>query len=129
MQSIALTGLSSQVLRNLQENHIKTIEIRSPHNFISVNVTNVGDFVFLTRTSISDITNGTIGLIARITQRQIAIQRVMQHTADIFEEYEIFTARLQVELQGMGRVRKVGDIMVGKPCLVEVDRVTYLEAK
>ena len=129
MQYIALTGISSQVLRDLQENHIRTIEIRSPHNFYSVYATDVEDLIFLTKTSYSDIRSGTIGLIARITQRQIAIQRIMEKTDMIIEEYELFTARLQLKLQGIGRVRNIGDIMVGKPCIVEVDRVTYLEAK
>lgn len=129
MQYIALTGILPHVLKELQENYIRTIEIRSPHNFVSVNAMDVGDLIFLTKTSYSDITGGTFGIIARVTQRQIAIHRIMQRTDEISEECETFAARLQLELQGLGRVRKIEKIVVGRPIVVDADRVTYLEGR
>jgi hypothetical protein len=129
MQYAALTGISSYVLKDLQDNHVRTIEIHSPHNFITIHTIEAGDMVFITKTSHSDIKIGTIGLIARVNQRQIAMQRVMQRTEELYEEYETFTARLQLELGGLGRVRRLENVFIGKPCVVEVDTVTYLEAK
>jgi len=129
MQYAALTGISSHVLKDLQDNRIRTIEIHSPHNFFTIYSIEVGDKVFVTKTSHSDIKIGTIGLIARVNQRQIAMQRVMQRTEELYEEYETFTARLQLELGGLGRVRRLENVLIGKPCVIEVDTVTHLEAK
>ena len=129
MQYMAITGILSNVLTELQENRIKSIEIHSPHNFFTIHDAEIGSLVFLTKTSFSDISTGTYGLIARINQKQIAIHRVTQSTDVIYEEYETYAARLQLELYGLGRVRKVEQLTLGKPCIVEVDKVTYLEAK
>lgn len=129
MQYVALTGISSQVLKELQDNRIRTIEIRSPHNFFSVHTTEVGDFVFLTKSSYGDIRTGTLGLIARIKERNISMHRILHRTDEIFEECETFAARLQLELQGIGRVRKSDESALGQPLIVDADRVTYLEAR
>ena len=129
MQYIALTGISSQVLKELQDNRIRTIEVYSPHNFFSVYNTNVGDFIFLTKSSYDDIKVGTIGMLARIKERKITMHRLVHRTDDILEEYETFAARLQLELQGIGRVRTVHEAVMGKPFIVEADSVTYLEAR
>jgi len=129
LQYMALTGISSHVFRDLQENRIKTIEIHSPHNFFTIHDAEIGVLVFLTKTSFSDISTGTYGLIARINQKQIAIHRVTQSNDIMYEEYETYAARLQLELYELGRVRKVEQVTIGKPCIVEVDKVTYLEAK
>jgi hypothetical protein len=129
MQYIAITGISSQVLKELQDNRVRTIEIRSPHNFFSVHATNPGDMVFLTRSSYDDINTGTIGLLARIRGRQVSMHRILHNSDEIFEECETFAARLQLELEGIGRVRKVEETTLGKPFVVEADKVTYLEAR
>ena len=129
LQYMALTGILSSVLRDLQENRIKSIVIHSPHNFFTIHDAEIGALVFLTKTSFTDISTGTYGLIAKINQKQIAIHRVTQSTDVLYEEYETYTARLQLELCGLGRVRKVEQLTIGKPCIVEVDKVTYLEAK
>lgn len=129
MKYIALTGISSQVLKELQDNRIRTLEIRSPHNFYSVHGSDVGDLVLLTRTSYNDVRAGTIGMIARIREKQVAIHHLMQITEDVFEECETFSTRLQLELKSIGRVRKVEENVLGKPFIVEADEVTYLEAR
>jgi hypothetical protein len=126
---MALTGISSQVLTDLQNNRIRSIEIHSPHNFFTIHDAETGSLVFLTKISYSDINTGTIGLIARINQRQIAIHRIVQSTDQIYEEYETYAARLQLELRGIGRVRRIEQADIGKPYIVEVDEVNYLEAK
>ncbi len=68
-------------------------------------------------------------MIARINRRQIAIHRLVQSTDQIYEEYETYAARLQLELRGIGRVRRIEQAVIGKPYIVEVDEVNYLEAK
>jgi hypothetical protein len=129
MKYIALTGISSQVLKELQDNRIRTLEIRTPHNFFSVHSSDVGDLVLLTRTSYNDVRAGTIGMIVRIRTKQVAIHHLMQITEDVFEECETFSTRLQLELKGVGRVRKVEESVLGKPFIVEADEVRYLEGR
>jgi hypothetical protein len=129
MQYIAITGISSKVLKELQDNRSRTIEIRSPHNFFSVHATNPGDMIFLTRSSYDDINTGTIGLLAKIKGRQVSIHRILHKSEEIFEECETFAARLQLELEGIGRVRKVEETTLGKPVVVDANKVTYLEAR
>ncbi|MCL7414606.1 MAG: DUF473 domain-containing protein [ANME-2 cluster archaeon] len=129
MQYVAITGISSQVLKDLQENRIRTIEIHSPHNFFSVYSTDVGDLIFLTKSSYDDIKAGTIGMLARIKERQVAMHRLVHRSGEMFEEGETFAARLQLELQGIGRVRTVNKAVMGQPFLVDADSVTYLEAR
>lgn len=129
MQYIALTGISSQVLKDLQENRIRTIEIHSPHNFISVYNTEVGDLIFLTKSSYSDIKAGTIGVLIKIKEKHVSMHRLVSRSEEMFEECETFAARLQLQMQGIARVRKVGDIVMGSPLFVDADSVTYLEAK
>lgn len=129
MKYIILTGISSQVLKELQDDRIRTIEIRSPHNFYSVHGSDVGDLVFLTRTSYHDVKAGTLGLIARIKNRQVAMHRITHMTNEVLEECETFSARLQLELKGIGRVRKILEFDLEKPFVVEADEVTYLEGR
>ncbi|MDF1557272.1 MAG: DUF473 domain-containing protein [ANME-2 cluster archaeon] len=129
MQYVVLTGISSRVLKDLQENRIRTIEIRSPHNFFSVYNTEVGDLIFLTKSSYDDIRTGTIGMLARIKERQVAMHRLVHRTDEMFEECETFAARLQLELQGIGRVHTVNKAVMGQPFLLDADSVTYLEAR
>lgn len=129
MKYITLTGISYQVLKELQDNRIRTLEIRSPHNFYSVHGSDVGDLIFLTRTSYQDVKAGTLGLIARIRSRQVAMHRFMHMADEVLEESETFSARLQLELKGLGRVRKIGELVLEKPFIVEADEVTYLEGR
>ena len=129
MKYIILTGISSQVLKELQDDRIRTLEIRSPHNFYSVHGSDVGDLVFLTRTSYHDVKAGTLGLIARIKNKQVAMHRIMHMTNEVLEECETFSARLQLELKGIGRVRKIGEFVLEKAFVVEADEVTYLEGR
>ncbi|MCL7413234.1 MAG: DUF473 domain-containing protein [ANME-2 cluster archaeon] len=129
MQYIALTGISSQVLKELQENKIRTIEIHSPQNFISVYNTEVGDLIFLTKSSYNDINIGTIGLLAMIKERKISMHHFVSRSQEMFEEYETFTARVQLQVKGIARVRMVGVSVIGSPFFVDADSVTYLEAK
>ena len=62
MECVALTGISRQVIRELVTNGIRTLEIRSPHNFLALLHLSPGDVIFLTEASGPDIVNGTGGL-------------------------------------------------------------------
>ena len=129
MRHIALSGISLQVLRELEHDKIKTIEIRSPHNFMSALETDVGDVIFLTSTSQEDVRPGTVGLIAKINQKQIAMHRIVQRNMEFYEEAEFQLARLQLELKGHARVRRAECCALGEATVVEADEVRFFEGR
>ena len=129
MQYIVLSGISPNVLRDLEHNKIKTIEIRSPHNFLSALETNVGDVIFLTSTSLGDIRPGTAGVFARIREKQVAMHRVVQKTEEFYEEAEVQMARLQLEIKGHARVRRAQCCTIGEATVVDADEVQFFEGR
>lgn len=129
MRHIVLSGISHHVLRDLEHEKIKTIEIRSPHNFLSALETNVGDLIFLTTTSQEDMRPGTSGLIVRIREKQVSMHRVIQKTPESYEESEFQLARLQLEMRGRGRVRRAECCKLGEATLVDADEVLFFEGR
>ncbi len=129
MQYIVLSGISPQVLKELEHNKIKTIEIRSPHNFLSALETNAGDVIFLTSTSQMDVRPGTIGVIARIREKQVSMHRVIQKTEEFYEEAEVQLARLQLEMKGHARVRRAECCALGEATVVDADEVLFFEGR
>jgi hypothetical protein len=87
-----------------------------------------GDKIFLTEASAPDILLGTNGLIANVNEIQLITHRVIQSSEDYYEEREAQAARVQLQLSGMGRVRRVTSSEVGEPLELEVDQVKYCDA-
>jgi len=121
MECIALTGISNHVLRDLTNRVLRTIEIRSPHNFVSILHAEVGASVFLSSVSPDDITAGTTGIVARVQRRDISIQRMVQSNDFFFEEREMMMARVQLVATGAGRVRRIVRSEIGFAMVVSVD--------
>ena len=129
MRYVVLSGISQQVLRSLETNKVKTIEIRSPHNFLSALETNVGDMIFLTSTSLEDVRPGTTGIIAKINEKQIAMHRMVQRTEDFYEEAEVQIARLQLQMKGHARVRRAECCALGEATVVDADEMKFFEGR
>jgi hypothetical protein len=129
MRHIVLSGISHHVLSDLEHEKIKTIEIRSPHNFRSLLETKVGDLIFLTATSQEDMRPGTSGLIVRIREKQVSMHRVIQKTPEFYEESEFQLARLQLEMRGRGRVRRSECCTLGEATVVDADEVLFFEGR
>ncbi len=129
MRHVVLSGISPQVLHALEHEKIKTIEIRSPNNFLSVLQTEAGDSIFLTATSQQDVRPGTTGIIARIREKQVSMHRIVQRTPEIYEESEFQIARLQLEMRGRGRVRRAECCALGEATVVDADEVLFFEGR
>jgi hypothetical protein len=129
MRHIVLSGISHHVLRDLEHEKVKTIEIRSPHNFRSLLETNAGDLIFLTATSQEDLRPGTSGLIVRIREKQVSMHRLIQKTPELYEESEFQLARLQLEMRGRGRVRLAECCTLGEATVVDADEVLFFEGR
>lgn len=129
MHYVGLSGISPHKLKELEHETIKTIEVRSTHNFLSALETNVGDVIFLTSTSLGDVRPGTTGVIAKILEKQIAMHRVIQRKEMFYEEAEVQMARLQLELKGHARVRRVECCALGEATVVEADELLFFEGR
>ncbi len=129
MRHIVLSGISHQVLKDMEHDKIKTIEIRSPHNFLSVLETDVGDVIFLTSTSLADVRPGTTGIIAKIREKQVSMHRMVHKNMEFYEEAEVQMARLQLEMRGYARVRRVECCALGEATVVEADEVRFFEGR
>lgn len=129
MRYIVLSGISHHVIKELEHEKIKTVEIRSPHNFRSVLETEAGDTIFLTSGSQEDIRAGTQGLIVRIREKQVSMHRVIQKTPDAYEESEFQLARLQLEMKGHARVRRNEICKLGAAMFVDADEVLNFEGR
>ena len=126
---IALTGLARHVMKELTASKVRTVEIRSPNNFFTLLNVQPGDRVFLTESSAPDIVPGTGGLIAAIRALQIITHRTVQSSEDYYEEREAQAARAQLQLVGVGRVRKITNFEPGTPLMLDVDEVRYCDAR
>lgn len=129
MNYIVLSGISLMALRNLEQNKVKTIEIRSPHNFLSALETEVGDIIFLTMTSMEDVGVGTTGMIAKILEKQVSMHRIVHKTDELFEEAEVQMARLKLEMKGHARVRRSICCKMGASVVVDADEMQFFEGR
>ena len=129
MEYVALTGIAENVMRELKNDTLRTVEIRSPHNFFTVLKLNLGDFVFLTHTSIQDLTSGTTGVVARIMKHQISTHRTLSSNETFYEERETTMARIQLDPRAWARVRKVYSNDIGEITRVEAELISCYEAR
>lgn len=115
MEYIALTGIADSLIEILKKHHLRTLEIRSPQNFVGVLGLNAGDNVLLTSTSLQDLTNGTQGLVAKVVKKQISVHSIVSSNDFYIEEREAMSARIQLQCRCMARVRNVISNELGKP--------------
>lgn len=129
MEYIALTGISESVIEILKKNHLRTLEIRSPQNFLGILELNAGDSVLLTSASFQDLMDGTSGLIVKILQRQVSMHSIVSSNDYYVEEREAVSARVQLECKCMARVKSVISNEVGKPVRVDAREIACYEAR
>jgi hypothetical protein len=126
---VALAGIARHVMKELLAARVRTVEIRSPNNFMALLNTKPGDKIFLTESSAPDILLGTNGLIASVMGIHMITHRTIQSNEDYYEEREAQAARVQLQLAGVGRVRRVSSSKVGELLELEVDQVGYCDAR
>lgn len=129
MEYIALTGIADSLIEVLKKHHFRTLEIRSPQNFVGVLGLNVGDNVLLTSTSLQDLMDGTQGLIAKVVQKQISVHSIVSSNDFYVEEREAVSARIQLQCRCMARVRNVISSELGKPIRVDAREISCYEAR
>jgi hypothetical protein len=126
---VALTGLARHVIKELLAARVRTVEIRSPNNFFALLSVQPQERIFLTEASAPDIVPGTNGLIASVRGLQTITHRTVQSSEDYYEEREAQAARVQLQMVGVGRVRKITSFEPGSPLTLDVDEARYCDAR
>ena len=129
MEYIALTGIADSLIEILKKHNLRTLEIRSPQNFVGVLGLSAGENVLLTSTSLQDLTDGTPGLIARVVQKQVSVHSILSSNDLYIEEREAMSARIQLECRCMARVKNVVSNELGKPVRVDAREISCYEAR
>ncbi|MCO5383087.1 MAG: DUF473 domain-containing protein [Methanosarcina barkeri] len=129
MEYIALTGIADSLIEILKKHHLRTLEIRSPQNFVGVLGLSAGENILLTSTSLQDLTDGTQGLIAKVVQKQVSVHSIHSSNDLYIEEREAMSARIQLECRCMARVRNVVSNELGKPVRVDAREISCYEAR
>lgn len=129
MEYIALTGIADSLIEILKKHNLRTLEIRSPQNFVGVLGLSAGENVLLTSTSLQDLTDGTQGLIAKVVQKQVSVHSILSSNDLYIEERETMSARIQLECRCMARVRNVVSNELGKPVRVDAREISCYEAR
>jgi len=128
MRCVAITGISSEVMDELAKGSVRTLEIQSPHNFFAVLSMEVGDTVFLTSTSMRDVSAGTRGIVANVVEKSVFMHRTFQCIGLHQEECEHMCAQIQLRPRSHALVRSVEPLRVGEPLVVEVGEIPYFDA-
>ncbi|AKB17378.1 MULTISPECIES: DUF473 domain-containing protein [unclassified Methanosarcina] len=129
MEYTALTGIADSLIEILKKHELRTLEIRNPQNVFGVLGLNAGDSVFLTSTSLQDLTDGTQGLIAKVVQKQVSFHSFVSSNDVYLEERETLSVRIQLECRCMARVRNVISNDIGKIVRVDVREISCYEAR
>jgi hypothetical protein len=130
MRHLALTGISKESIDDLARKRIRTFELRSAHNIPIVFEAHVGDDLFVTDASRHDLSIGTTGVLARVRDKTISMQKVRHRTGDFYEEREVMSARVQLELREQTcRLRAIEDEGPGKILTVETAEVCHYEGR
>ncbi|MBP2031325.1 hypothetical protein J2755_002288 [Methanohalophilus levihalophilus] len=129
MEYKTLTSISYSAMQDLKDHMLRTIEIRSPQNFLASLDLEVGEEIFLTSTSTQDLTPGTMGIIGSVTQHQVATHRIVNSNDSYYEERETTMIRIQIRPRCVGRVRKVLSNQIGHVTVTEAEAVSFYDAR
>ena len=130
MRHLALTGISKDRIDDLVRKRVRTFELRSAHNIPIVFKARVGDEIFITDASRQDLSAGTTGVLARVRDKTISMQKVSHRTGDFYEEREVMTARIQLELRERTcRLRAIKDEGAGEAVTVDTAEVCHYEGR
>lgn len=121
MNCYALTGISPEVIRELQKGKPRTIELQSTHNVVTLAGLEPGAAVFMTSVDLEDISPGDTGIIVELISVNITMKRIVEFTQGLhYEERERMSARIKVRCIGSSTVKTVSLESMIRPVSVEV---------
>jgi hypothetical protein len=121
MNCYALTGISPEVIRELQKGRPRTLELQSTHNVVTLAGLEPGSSVFMTSVDLEDISPGDTGIIVELISVNITMKRIVEFTQGLhYEERERMSARIKVKCIGSSTVKTVSLESMIRPVSVDV---------
>jgi uncharacterized protein len=123
MKCAALTSISPDLIRDLKTGRPRTIELQSTHNIITIEGVEPGpeSHIFLTSTTIEDLSPGDAGICVYVLAVNITMKRVVEFGhGTYYEERERLSARVQVKYCASSVIKEVYYQGICKPVAVEV---------
>jgi hypothetical protein len=121
MNCYALTGISSEVIRELQQGKPRTLELQSAHNVVTLASLEPGSAVFMTSIDLEDLSAGDTGIIVELMSVAIMMKRMVEFTQGLhYEERERMSARIKVRCIGSSTVKSVSQESMIRPVAVDV---------
>jgi hypothetical protein len=121
MNFYALTGISPEVIRELQRGKPRTLELQSTHNVVTLAGLDPGAAVFITSTDLEDLSPGDTGIIVELLSVSIMMKRMVEFTQGYhYEERERMSARIKVRCIGSSTVKNVSMESMIRPVTVDV---------
>jgi hypothetical protein len=121
MNCYALTGISLEVIRELQRGKPRTLELQSTHNVVTLAGIEPGASVFMTSVDLEDLGSGDTGIIVELMSVTIMMKRMVEFTQGLhYEERERMSARVKVRCTGSSTVKNVVKESMIQPVSVDV---------
>lgn len=129
MKLPALTGISNESIQDLLKHHIRTFEIRSAHNLVIFSEIGLGDNLFITDAVPPDVIPGLCGHIVQVRGVDVHMNRMTLSTPLDHEERETMSARVQLLVHAIGKVRDVYQVEPYKPIYVDAIEIKHCDAR
>jgi uncharacterized protein len=123
MKCAALTGISPELIKDLKAGRLRTIELQSTHNIITIEGVAPGPdtHIFLTSTDLEDLGPGDSGICVYVLATNIMMKRIVEFShGSYYEERERMAARVQVKYCASSVIKEVFFEGLCKPVSVEV---------
>jgi hypothetical protein len=121
MNCYALTGISPEVIRELQKGKPRTLELQSTHNVVTLAGLEPGAAVFMTSVDLEDLSSGDNGIIVELMSVSITMKRIVEFSQGLhYEERERMSARIKVRCVGSSTVKNVSIESMIRPVSVDV---------
>lgn len=129
MNCYALTGISPEVIGELQRGKPRTLELQSTHNVITLAGLEPGATIFMTSVDLEDISAGDTGIIVELQSVNITMKRVVEFVQGLhYEERERMSARIKVKYAGCSTVKNVTLESMIRPVSVDVIKLASYHA-
>lgn len=123
MKCAALTGISPDLIKDLRKGKLRTIELQSTHNIVSIADVKPGpdSHIFLTSVDLEDLDPGDQGICVIVLATSVSMKRIVEFShASYFEERERMSARIQVKYCASSVVKEIFHEDMCGPTQVEV---------
>jgi hypothetical protein len=123
MRCAALTGISTEIIKDLRKGKPRTIELQSTHNIMSIANVKPGpdSHIFMTSVDLEDLDPGDQGICVIVLATSVSMKRMVEYSQGIYyEERERMSARIQVKYCASSVVKGVFREGFFGPTMVEV---------